>query len=280
VRRCFALVLVAVLSIWTADSCHAVGPVGVRLQPHLAIYDLVLKRSVDRLGLTGVNGRLAIEVSGSECQHWTVNFRMVSQFQNEDESQRLLDTRSLTEEAGNGKSLDVEQQNYVDGSLDSESKITAAKKPDGSVQGTILKPQEQPFQLTAGTVFPVGHLQRLIETAERGEKRDKSIVFDGTEGTKVYTAITLLGGEREKGSQRTALQAPVGAELKKVKAWPATISYYDLAKGDNNDGTPSFEILVEMFENGVSGDMVIDYGDYALNAKLAELKLKPYGACK
>ena len=39
-------------------------------------------------------------------------------------------------------------------------------------------------------------------------------------------------------------------------------------------------ILVEMFENGVSGDMVIDYGDYALNAKLAELRLKPYGACK
>jgi hypothetical protein len=65
-----------------------------------------------------------------------------------------------------------------------------------------------------------------------------------------------------------------------VKAWPATISYYDLAKGDNNDGTPSFEILVEMFENGVSGDMVIDYGDYALNAKLAELRLKPYGVCK
>jgi hypothetical protein len=271
---------VTVLSIWTADAGHAVGPVGVRLQPHLAIYDLALKRSTDRLGLTGVNGRLAIEVSGSECQHWTVNFRMVSQFQNEDESQRLLDTRSLTEEAANGKSLDVEQQNYVDGNLDSESKITAAKKPDGSVQGTILKPQEEAFQLAAGTVFPVGHLQRLIETAERGERRDKSIVFDGTEGTKAYTAITFLGGEREKGSQRTALQAPAGTELKKVKAWPATISYYDLAKGDNNDGTPSFEILVEMFENGVSGDMVIDYGDYALNAKLAELKLKPYEVCK
>jgi hypothetical protein len=280
VRRCFALVPVTVLSIWTADAGHAVGPVGVRLQPHLAIYDLVLKRSADRLGLSGVNGRLAIEVSGSECKNWTVNFRMVSQFQNEDESQRLLDTRSLTEEAYDGKSLDVEQQNYVDGALDTESKIMAVRKPDGSVQGTILKPQEEEFQLAVGTVFPVGHLQKLIETAERGGKRDKSIVFDGTEGTKTYTAITFLGGQRDKGNQRTALKAAAGEELKKVKAWPATISYYDLAKGDNNDGTPSFEILVEMFENGVSGDMVIDYGDYALNAKLAELKLKPYGVCK
>jgi hypothetical protein len=26
--------------------------------------------------------------------------------------------------------------------------------------------------------------------------------------------------------------------------------------------------------------MVIDYGDYALSAKLAKLQLKPYGACK
>ena len=249
-RRCFALVFVAVLGPWTANAGHAVGPVGVRLQPHLAIYDLVLKRSTDRLGLAGVNGRLAIEVSGSECQNWTVNFRMVSQFQNEDESLRLLDTRSLTEEAGNGRSLDVEQQNYVDGTLDSKSKITAVQKPDGSVQGTIVKPQEQGFQLAVGTVFPVGHLQKLIETAEQGGKRDKSIVFDGTEGTKTYTAITFLGGERDKGSQRTTLKAPAGAELMKVKAWPATISYYDLARGDNNDGTPSFEILVEMFENG------------------------------
>src|SRR5688572_31340927 len=59
VRRCFALVPVALLSIWTADAGHAVGPVGVRLQPHLAIYDLVLKRAEDRLGLSRVNGRLA-----------------------------------------------------------------------------------------------------------------------------------------------------------------------------------------------------------------------------
>jgi hypothetical protein len=35
-----------------------------------------------------------------------------------------------------------------------------------------------------------------------------------------------------------------------------------------------------MFENGVSGDMVIDYGDYSLDARLAKLELKPYGVCR
>jgi hypothetical protein len=34
-----------------------------------------------------------------------------------------------------------------------------------------------------------------------------------------------------------------------------------------------------MFDNGVSGNMVIDYGDYALEARLAKLQLKPYGKC-
>jgi hypothetical protein len=280
VRPYFAIVPFAVLNVWTADVGLAVGPVGVRLQPHLAIYDLALKRSEDRLGLSRVNGRLAIEVSGSECKNWTVSFRMVSQFQNEDETVRLLDTRSLTEETGDGNSLDVEQQHYVDGTLDSDSKVTVRRQPNGSVEGTALKPNEGTFSLVPGTVFPVSHLQKLIETAERGAKRDKSIVFDGTEGSKAYTAITFVGGLREQGRHRTGLKTGAGAELDKVKAWPTTISYYDLTKGENNDGTPSFEILVEMFENGVSGDMVIDYGDYALNARLSELQLKPFGACR
>ena len=278
-RPALAVLCAVVLAVWARPSL-AVGPGGVRLQPHVAVYDLSLKDAQDRLGIVGVNGRLAIEVSGSECEDWTVKFRMVSQFQSDDQTTRLLDTQSSTWEAGDGKSINVSQRHYVDSSLDSESKVAAAQDAAGRTRGTVDKPKPQEFALADGTIFPVKHLQRLLEAAKRGELRDESNVFDGTEGSKAYTAITFLGRPREKGSHKTELVSKGGEELANVRAWPATISYYDQAQQENNDGLPSYEVSVEMFENGLSGDMVIDYGDYALSAKLAKLQLKPYGACK
>ena len=109
---------------------------------------------------------------------------------------------------------------------------------------------------------------------------DKSSVFDGTEGSKVYTAITFIGRPVEKGHHKTQLKTDGGEQLANVTAWPATISYYDQSQGENTEGLPSYEVSAEMFENGVSGDMIIDYGDYALDAKLSKLQLKPFTECK
>jgi hypothetical protein len=258
----------------------AVAPGAVRLQPHVAVYDLSLLKARDRVGITGVNGRLAIEVTGSECEDWTVNFRMVSQFFSDDQTTRLLDTQSSTWEAGDGNSINVSQRHFVDSSLDSESKVTASKDAEGRAHGAVDKPQPQEFELEKGTIFPVMHLHKLLEAAGHGKLLDKSSVFDGTEGSKSYTATTVIGRSREKGEQRTRLLSNAAEQLKAVRAWPAVISYYDQGQGQNNDGLPSYEVAVEMFENGVSGDMAIDYGDYSLDAKLAKLELKPYGVCR
>jgi len=272
----------SIAAFWTltAGPSLAISPGAVHLQPHVAVYDLSLLKAGDRAGITGVNGRLAIELSGSECEDWTVNFRMVSQFFSEDQTTRLLDTQSSTWEAGDGNAINVSQRHFVDSSLDSESRVTASKEADGRTLGMVDKPKPQQFELQKGTIFPVMHLHKLLETAAQGKQLDKSNVFDGTEGTKSYTATTFIGRSRTNGEQHTKLLASDAVKLKSVRAWPAVISYYDQAQSDNNDGLPSYEVAVEMFENGVSGDMAIDYGDYSLDAKLSKLELKPYGVCR
>jgi hypothetical protein len=259
---------------------QALGAAGIRLRPHLAVYDLSLNRARDRLGIVGINGRLAIEVSGSECEDWTVNFRMVSQFQSDDQTVRLLDTQSTTWEAGDGKALNVSQHHFVDSALDSESKVSATHDASGRTRGTVEKPKAEDFELALGTIFPVSHLQRLLDAAQKGKQLDKSSVFDGTEGSKAYTAITFIGRLKEASVHATQLKSDGGEQLAKTKAWPTVISYYDQTLGENNEGVPSYEVAVEMFENGVSGDMLIDYGDYSLDARLAKLELKPYGMCR
>jgi hypothetical protein len=280
VRLALSISIAALWTVATAEPSLGLGAGATHLQPHVAVYDLSLLKAGDRAGITGVNGRLAIELSGSECEDWTVNFRMVSQFFSEDQTTRLLDTQSSTWEAGDGNAINVSQRHFVDSSLDSESKVTASKEADGRTLGTVDKPSPQQFELQKGTIFPVMHLHKLLEAAAHGQRLDKSSVFDGTEGTKSYTATTIIGRPRTNGAQRTKLLVTEGAKLKSVRAWPAVISYYDQAQGENNEGLPSYEVAVEMFENGVSGDMSIDYGDYSLDAKLSKLELKPYGVCR
>lgn len=275
---CFSVA--ALSSFGVMGPVLAMGPGAVHLQPHVAVYDLSLLKAGERAGITGVNGRLAIELSGSECEDWTVNFRMVSQFFSDDQTTRVLDTQSSTWEAGDGNAINVSQRHFVDSSLDSESKVTASKEADGRTLGTVDKPSPQQFELEKDTIFPVMHLHKLVEAAAQGKQLDKSSVFDGTEGTKSYTATTFIGRFRANGEQHTKLVATEAGKLKSVRAWPAVISYYDQAQGKNNDGLPSYEVAVEMFENGVSGDMSIDYGEYSLDAKLSKLELKPYGVCR
>ena len=77
----------------------------------------------------------------------------------------------------------------------------------------------------------------------------------------------------------TPLKTGDAAKLGGVSAWPVNISYYDVAQGEQGEGTPNHEVDFEMYENGVVGDMVIDYGDYSLNAVLSKLEYRAGQEC-
>jgi hypothetical protein len=250
----------------------------LRLQPHVAVYDVNLKSPENRLGFVKVSGRLALELLGSDCEDWTINFRLISRFFTDENAARLLDTQSSTWEAADGKTINVSQRQFVDGKLDEESRISATIG-GGTSYGRIEMSNNQKAELANGAIFPIAHQKKIISAALAGETRDESTIFDGTEGTKAYTAISFLGARREPGRQVTPLKKGDAAKLGAINAWPVNISYYDVAQGEQGEGTPSFEVDFEMYENGVAGDMVIDYGGYALNAVLAKLEYRTAQEC-
>ena len=43
--------------------------------------------------------------------------------------------------------------------------------------------------------------------------------------------------------------------------WPVTISYFEVGK---DSATPAYAISFELYENGVSRSLVVDYGEFAL----------------
>lgn len=249
----------------------------VTIASHRAVYDLSMKQASDRSGISGVSGRMVIELSGSTCEGWTVNFRMINQYLLQRGTTRLSDNRSSSWEAGDGLKMHYTQRQFIDNKLQEEARLKAGRDKLGVAgEATISKPKKETFTLAADAVFPVQHQIRLVEAALAGESRDRSLVYDGSEGAKTYVAISFIGAET-KASQ----QDGKGAEmLHGQKAWPVSISYFDQQNDQSGEATPAYQVSFRMFENGVAGDLTLDYGDFALKGKLAGYEALEQAACE
>jgi hypothetical protein len=226
---------------------------------------------------------MAFEVSGSACEGWTVNFRMVNEFKPTEDKPRLIDTRSSSWESGDGMNMRYSQLEFVDNRLDDEKMLSASRSPDGGPgRGDATKPEARTFTFPAETIFPVHHQLKLMEAAERDDIRDASLVFDGSDGDKVFRTITFIGKRRPPGNAVNTYDGAEGKELRSLPSWPVSISYFEdqNTSGAGGEQTPVYQVSFEMFANGVAAGLFLNYGDFALRGRLASLEFLDQPACE
>ena len=255
----------------------AVQPVqasGAALAAHRAVYDISLKSAEDRSGISGAQGRMVIEFLGSGCEGWTINFRMMNQFFLAGGKSRIHDSRSSMWESGKSDQLRYVQSQYVDSQLQEEKELRAEMK-DGKVGGAITKPSPEVFQLPEGVSFPVSHQLKLVAAAMEGKTRDETLLYDGSDGANPAIAITFIGNKKDQpgSSPEEKLKAVQG-----LSGWPVSISYYKPEKKDQE--TPDYQVNMMLYQNGISGDMTLNYGDFVLDAKLADIKILEPSSCE
>lgn len=258
----------------TSLTTHAFA--GTPLAAHRAVYDISLKKAEQRSGISGVTGRMVIEFAGNTCDGWTVNFRMVNNFNLGGGKKRTLDSRSSMWESGTNEQMRYVQSQYVDSNLQEEKELRAnlsSGKKGGT--GAITKPNEEAFDLPENVYFPIDHQLKLVKAAEAGQNRDETLVYDGSDGTAPTVAITFIGNRQKKLSQNTEEKLKA---VNTLEGWPITISYYKIK--DDEQVTPDYQISMQLFENGVSGDMVLNYGDFVLDAKLSNIEMLEMPECK
>jgi hypothetical protein len=248
------------------------------LQAHRAVYDLSLDKASDRSGITGITGRMVYEFNGSPCDGYTVNFRFVTQIATNDTT-RLSDQQTTTYEDAKGKTFSFVTKSFIDQQLDKEVKGTAIKKDNG-VEVDLEKPQKNVVQLAA-TQFPTQHLVELIGKAEKGERFYETSLFDGSEDAdKVMTTTVVVGKKTE--ADKSDPELPALAKLAKDKYWPVDIAYFDLSDKNSGEEVPAYRISFKLHENGLTRDLVMDYGDFSMTGKLVNLALfdnAPKKAC-
>lgn len=262
--------VVAAAFVLVATPLQAAMP---SLAAHRAVYDLELDRSDGKMGPSDIDGRLVLETTGTPCEGYTVNTRFVTRITGERRS-LINDMRSTTWEAGDGSTYRFVTKNYVDQDLADETD-GSANRDDGDISVELNAPEQSEFKLDATTLFPTQHVLRILRAAQDGEKIVTADVFDGSDtGHKTFATTTVIGARREPGQSKGKVGEEVLGEL---PSWNVTVGYFD--KDDKDMETPTYEFSYDLFSNGVSRKIVLNYGDFTLIGDLTSIEFLKTEPC-
>jgi hypothetical protein len=275
-----AATMVAATAVLESGSWLAAAPAADpgELAAHRAIYELKLSPGRNQSHAVSARGRILYDFSGNACEGYKLEFRQVSELDNGEGRLTLSDLRTNSWEDGAAKGYTFNSQNYVNQRLVDAVDGRADRQADG-VAVTLSKPSDRKLTLDRGVIFPTQHVRRIIEAA----RADKTIlefpVYDGSEtGDKVYNTLTVIG--REIGpNQRPPNDAAAGKPaLANMKRWPVTVSYFDTSK-KAAEQIPVYSISFEVYENGISRALILDYNDFAISGELTSLDIKETKPC-
>jgi len=255
----------------------------VFLAPHRAVYDLKLLKTTGSRGISAVRGRILYDFTGNACEGYTLKFRQVSQIDSGEGSGVLSDLRSNTWEDEAAKKFSFNSQNLLN-DLQTQSVDGNAARDGKAVMVKLAKPEETTLTLPADVVFPTDHMRRIIEAARAGKNILQFPVFDGSDnGEKLYHTLTVIGRAILPGGKPPDDAGGKIPALAKLTRWPVTISYFDSespSKQQTGEQTPVYAITFELYENGISRALILDYADFSLTGEMTSLELKKTTPCK
>jgi hypothetical protein len=251
--------------------------------PHRAVYDLKLKASRGSRGMEAVRGRILYDFSGSACEGYRLQFRQVSELSSSTGRSVLSDLRSTSWEDGEAKKFTFGSENRLD-ERTGEIVDGAAVRGGKTVKVTLNKPKRRTLHLPGDAVFPTEHMRRIILAARQGVSILQLPVYDGSDdGQKVYSTLTVIGKPIAAGEKPPDDAAADSPELAALTRWPVTISYFE-QRGEKErhkgEQTPVYAIGFELYENGISRALLLDYADFTLTGKMTLLEVKKAKPCK
>lgn len=251
-----------------------------KLTPHRAIYEMTLDDARSASGITGIDGRMVFEFTGSSCDGYSLNMRMVTQLTDSQGQTNMTDLRSSTWEQGDGEKFRFQSAQYLNDKLSDVTMGRATREPPNEViKVKLSQPASAELSLSGKVLFPTQHSLALIDSAVAGRAMLQAQIYDGSEkGRKVYDTTAFIGGEVKPGADAAELeQVAKDKGLDELASWPVSIGYFDAKEGDL---TPSYQIDFRLYANGVSRELLIDYGDFSIHGTLTSLEYLKSGECK
>jgi hypothetical protein len=257
---------------------EARAEVALPLASHRAVYEITLAETAST-GMpnsqtpVAAAGLIAYEFTGSPCEGYASNFRQSTELQRSEGDPISSDIRALAFEDGDAKSLKFQIDSQTAGDASPAVVGSAKRAESGEIAVALSKPSADTLRLGADVLFPTEHIERIIAQAKQGGGVMQARVYDGSDtGKKVFETFTVIGKQASAPTPETAFADALG----KIRRWPVAVSYFDAAA---KDAPPEYILSFDLYENGVSGSLKLDYGSFALSGKLRRLEVLPTPSC-
>lgn len=244
----------------------------VPMAPHHAIYKLALLSAKGTNAPASASGVIDFDFAGSACEGYTSNLRQLVELQPTEGDSKLNDVRNSTFEDPAATQFTFQTKSSADDDTPTTVAGKAERAPDGKIAVTLKSPAGH-AAFGADVLLPIQHMRRIIAAAQHGDKILAADVFDGSDtGLKLYHTLTVIGAPLTAAPDDPAGRTDA---TKAMRRWPVVISYFG---GDKEQ--PDYVLSSDLYENGISRGLKLDYGDFVLSGTLDQLTLSPDKPCR
>jgi hypothetical protein len=254
------LIVIAAPSVMSAD-----------IAPHRALYSMTLDAARNDSGVVDARGTMDYEW-GESCDGWTIEQRYRLRMRYAETPDVDIISSFVTWESKDGLRYRFNQKQTRNGEIDQE--IRGEARLEGPGKGgaaEFTKPQSQTLKLEPGVLFPSSHTMLLIDAAHEGENFVSRLVFDGATDENAVQVSAAVGGKIRPDPASLKL-----SPLLQRPGWRVRLAFFP---ADASVEKPDYELGMRLLDNGVSQDMVIDYGEYSIRAKLEDIEALARPGC-
>jgi hypothetical protein len=263
-----ALLLTASLATRAAAAASAPAPAAIPgpspLLAHKALYTLTLDKAKGN-DVIAARGTMGYEVTDS-CDGWAVRQRLRMTITNAEGQNIEMASDYATWESKDGLKFRYHMRQTTDTAVTSQTDGDASlPKPGSTGEAHYTTPRDNISTLPAGTVFPMAHTAAIIAAA-RDKKHFVTLpLFDGTDESGVEDSFIVILDWKPAAQNKWPT-------LSSLPSTRVNIAFFDHAP---TAVTPSYEVAMRYWENGVADEMKMNFGDFVMSAKLKEFAPQP-----
>ena len=240
-----------------------------QLLSHNAIYVLNIEQTNKNSSLEGGQGRSVFEIR-QVCNGWNVkeDYILIYELANKKNAKSFSSHKTFENTNGTQHSFEHNEKSDFNGENSYEGYI---QKVNNKIIGSLINRKTKELSFDKDILFPVDHLNKLINIAQNKGRVFTSKVFFGTEDQEFIKIVSAFISKKRSSKIQN------NTYLSKKMIWPIKLAFYP---NQSRQSKPDYEISIELDEVGIVHSYKVDYGDFIVKAKLQNFKIIEKTDCK
>lgn len=265
----------------TVFTLGGIAPMQAYAQGHLqdhhmrgyqAVYDMKLLEAKPSSSVAAMSGRLDYDFK-EDCEGWSTSYQFDFKYNFTSQPPGQMVTQTTTYESKDFSRYDFSIARQTKGAALDGVKGTASLS-DNELVAHYTLPNIRKESYKGDILLPSEHAVKILEQARAGKAFSSYVVFDGLEQQGTRTITTYVYPYKENAEYHKAQDIDaLGGDMRK---WRVSIGYF--SNGATQEAS-DYEMSATLYDNGVMGNIRLDYHDHIIGQDLLELTMRDAPHC-